>query len=319
MQFDSSAHNHLTKNKLLMLDIGSRSGITQEWNKVKNYVNVLPIDAAQDAEGESVLIGGPDSKYETFHHTRFPYSSGIIKGTKKFLSRFMEPVPQNLEVIGTEMIKTQSIDDYISKEEFPEVNFLKIDTEGNEHHILEGAQNVLKSRTLLAVKSEVWLGPIKDETEFSRIDRLLRKHNFHLFDLDFARYTRSSLPYGVMADVNQNCSMDKLGQYLTGDVVYIKDPIWDKINNKDLFDWNDLNIMKLALIYYVYSCNDCALELIIYYENNFDSQLDFTNLKNSFTPALPNGDRITYKQYIKKTERCRYDYSGMKRLWKKKI
>ena len=273
--------------------------------------------AAADAVGVNLLISGESSGSAIFYNTRFPHSSGMLKADEKFLSRFAEICNKNLEIISIEKRHSSTIDCYLEKKKITDVNFLKLDTEGNEHQILEGATNLLSSRSLFAVKSEVWLGPIKDENEFSQMDTLLRKFNFQLFDMQFCRYPRNSLPNGVITGQKKMKSDgNTLGQFLTGDVIYIKDPIYLLNKNLDLFDWTDTNVLKLALIYNVYNCPDASLELLIFYENNYASNLDFNELKNFFTPKLPNGSKVKYYEYLDLSKKLSNGFVGYQKYWR---
>lgn len=309
----------LSEDQLSILDVGSRDGISEEWKDFESYVNFIPIEAAKDAVGENFLIAGENSNSAIFYNTRFPHSSGMLKADEKFQSRFAELHNKNLEVISIEHNHSLTIDSYLEKKNFTDINFLKLDTEGNEHHILGGATDLLLSKSLFAVKSEIWLGPIKDENEFSLIDALLRRFNFQLFDMQFSRYPRNSLPNGVISGQKKMKSDgNTLGQFLTGDVIYIKDPIYLLNKNLDLFDWTDPNVLKLALIYKVYNCPDASLELLIFYENNYASSLDFHELKNFFTPKLPNGSKVKYDEYLALSKKLSIGFGGYERHWRTK-
>ena len=319
MLFDQKSISTFLKNNLKYLDIGARGGLPPEWRSLESILDIHFVDAASDATGDNVLIGKKTTDTVKFYHTNWPLSSGMIKTRKDFISRIVEPHQHNLKVIDTEMMKSISLDDYLEQKSFPEINFLKIDTEGNEHHILEGAKGLLNTKTLLGIKSEVWLGPIKDATAFSRIDTLLRSHHFHLFDFEFRRYTRNSLPSGAISEENPyKCTSDRFGQFLTGDVIYIKDPICSLNENLEIFEWNDTNVVKLAMIYYIYNCPDCALELIIFYKDNYTSELDLNQLKNIFTPLLPSGKKLTYNNYCKLSKENGEDLNFFRKLWKVK-
>lgn len=175
-----------------------------------------------------------------------------------FLNRFQQIIPDSFQVDYTIEIDTTTLDKYCEEEGIGEIDFLQIDVQGADLHILEGASKLLKS-SILAVQTEVEFSHLYiQQPLFSDIDFFLRKNDFSLFDLvGCSRYPRNSSPI---------CSPQRNGQLLWADAFYFRDLIREDISYKFR---TPLNILKLACIADVLEFPDYALELLQYLTLNY--------------------------------------------------
>lgn len=303
------------------LDIGARGGVPQILRQIESGLHVMGCEPDRSecqrinefyrSQGLHVTLY-PYAVHESagrhlFHIAQFPYSSGLVAANQMFTQRLSEVCHNNLVVVDHVMMETMTIDQLMIKERLPAIEFLKVDTEGSEHNVLKGAMNQLRGRHLLGVESEFWTGPIKVKDNFAAIHELLTQMGFYLFDINIGRYTRRSFPRGFLqldrkSGVASAVHPADKGQILTGDVVYLRDPVWELFQGIDRFVWTDINVLKMATIYELYELNDCAVELLQTYQGHFASSLDFDRLFNLLTPDIEGARSLGYREYIAASE-----------------
>jgi hypothetical protein len=116
-----------------------------------------------------------------------------------------------------------TVDDFLSKSLLSAPDFLKIDTDGHDYFVLQGARGLLNDISLLGIQIECQFhgAPGPDQNTFSNIDELLRASGFSLFVLDTHKYSRPELPQPFVLNLfGQSTS----GQIQWGEAVYFRDP-----------------------------------------------------------------------------------------------
>lgn len=325
----------LGSNRITLIDVGSRGGLPSEWQALSEFTKWIGFEIDKEecqrinkllkrTSTESVVypyaISNSISR-KTFYSTRLPDSSGFMKGNSLFLKRLYDPAQRNLEVIKSAECDTINLDTFASSHGINNIDFIKIDVEGSEASVLKGAQKILEDYNVLGIKSEIWLGPVKDPNSFAEIDHLLRKNRFHLFDIEMRRYPRNTFPRGYLVQnrLTRQIRLDstKYGQVLTGDVIYLRDPVWELRDNMNRFRWSDQNVLKMALIYELYRLYDCAVEILNEYEKNFNSALPFQVLCDALTPKINFFKKPRYDDYIRmsKTKYFR-EMETYKKAWR---
>lgn len=116
-----------------------------------------------------------------------------------------------------------TVSDFLTKARQKSPNFLKIDTDGHDYYVLEGARVALEDYALLGVQIECQFHgtPSLNHNTFSNIDELMRRSGFSLFALETHKYSRAELPQPFVWDLfGQTTS----GQVQWGEAVYFRDP-----------------------------------------------------------------------------------------------
>jgi|TARA_B100000586_G_C20032365_1_gene393858 FkbM family methyltransferase len=164
--FTDVISNIINKNKqqnLKIFDIGCFQG-----NFSRNLKNKLNLEA------EFFLFdANPNLKIEDFEYTKLAFSNS--SGFKTFyLNTFFPASGSSLNTIHlkdklwnftrklitgnlrkqftTLEVKVNTLDNYCQKNQINDIDVLKIDTEGSEMEILEGAKNILKSTNIILVE-----------------------------------------------------------------------------------------------------------------------------------------------------------------------
>lgn len=192
---------------------------------------------------------GKTNEVRKFYETNHPMCSSLYKPNKKLLELY-----NNLEVAQlkkTSEIKTITLDEFIKKKKIEFVDFIKIDIQGAELDVFEGAHKCLES-TLSVVSEVEFLRIYENQPLFGDICSFLDKKNimFHKF---FRLSGRSLKPIKIDNDVNHAI------QHLWSDAMFIKNIlVISKLNNSQL--------LKLSILSYIYGSPDLTVFCLLKFD-----------------------------------------------------
>ena len=107
-----------------------------------------------------------------------------------------------------------TIDNYVNTNDIKKINILKIDTQGHEINVLEGAKETLEKQIIDFIEVEIIKGNAyeKSNNSFSDLENKL-------------------IPYGYkFYAINTSGSLYKSYDMLAFDLIYIKNSLIDKMN-----------------------------------------------------------------------------------------
>lgn len=207
-----------------------------------------------------------DGSKRTFYECNFPMTSSLFEPNTALLAKF-----QNLEgvirVVNTYPVETTRLDD------IPEIrgtDFLKVDVQGAELLVFQGAANMLND--VLVVQTEVeFVALYKDQPLFSDIDSFLRARGFQLHKIGWSG--RTFRPLVMNNDINAAMS-----QWLWGDAIYVRDFM--------AFDrCAPMSLLKLACILHeIYGSFDLAAVALEAYDRQTGAQLNKAYLEQLTKP-----------------------------------
>jgi protein O-GlcNAc transferase len=149
-----------------------------------------------------------DGSPRTFYECNFNMTSSLFEPNMDLLAKFQHLV----QVQKTHAVETKRLDDI---PELDGTDFLKVDVQGAELMVFEGAGRILDNA--LVVHTEVQFVPLyKGASLFGEIDTYLRSKGFLLHRL--TQVGRTFKPLVFMNDVTA-----MLSQVLWGDAVYVRD------------------------------------------------------------------------------------------------
>jgi len=158
-----------------------------------------------------LALGGQRGR-RRLHVTRSPACSSLLAPNLALLERFRQ-CGALFQVVGQRDVETVTLDEHLVVEEIEQVDVLKLDTQGSELEILEGADETVR-RSVLAVQVEVEFAPMyQGQPLFSAIDDHLRARGFQLFDLATYRGRRAAF----------ELEQPTRGQLLWGQAVYLRE------------------------------------------------------------------------------------------------
>tara|TARA_A100001011_G_scaffold400161_1_gene512859 strand:+ start:2494 stop:3243 length:750 start_codon:yes stop_codon:yes gene_type:complete len=81
------------------------------------------------------------------------------------------------------VLNTLTLDHFIKKKQIKRINLLKLDTQGSEHRILQGAKKNLKNIDVIITEIQFW-DYYSQKNSFYNIEKIIRKH-FELYDISY--------------------------------------------------------------------------------------------------------------------------------------
>lgn len=210
-----------------------------------------------------------DGTEQTFYECNYSPTSSLFEPNTPLLDLFQN-LGEVTRVVRTSKVQTTRLDDLPS---VADADLLKVDVQGGEAMVFEGATNVLKNVVL--IHTEVEFAPLYlRQPLFSDIDQMLRRRGFI-----FHRFTglagRSLKPVVVNNDVNAAIS-----QALWAEAVFVKDFM-------HLDRLTDVQLLKLAtILHYNYQSIDLAAFALRHYDLIRGTQIEprYLQLLASATP-----------------------------------
>jgi FkbM family methyltransferase len=200
----------LLVDDLVVVDVGARWGAGERWRPFGPRVRVIGFDpdeeecarlAAEEPDVSYVPLAlGSRSGPATLYRTVDPACSSLYPAIAGLADE--RPALEVVRPDGEESVTIATLDDWLSSSAFDQVHVLKLDTQGSELGVLEGAERGLADVRVLEI--EVELNPIYEgQPLFGDVDRFLRDRGFVLWRLgNLVHYGLADVPVdtAVVAD-----------------------------------------------------------------------------------------------------------------------
>ena len=312
---------HLVKNKVfrqkpfVIVDVGARGGFAPHWSIFSDQINCIGFEP-DVIECEKLNRSSSDLNRRVypfalhknkgiypFYITKLPNSSGFYPTDMGIVERF--PIWEPLTIESVKELNTIDFDSFASENNIQYVDFVKLDTEGSELDILEGAVETLK-QSVLGISCEALFSPWhKGQRVFADLDSFLRSHGFELYDIPTYKFARKSLPDFSNA-INPTTAVANYGQVVFSDVLYLRDAVKEIENGSALGDvWDEGRILKLVSLYELFDLPDCAIELLQYAQKKgliSHSETEIEYFCDLITSGSIGG---TYRGYFKRFKKIR--------------
>jgi FkbM family methyltransferase len=319
--------------QFVFLDIGARHGAEPYCAPLAGQLKVIGFDdsseeeckpgesAAIQYEHHSTILAGQDGR-GTFFKAAWPFSSGLHKPNMNYYDRL--PCRDNMVVVEELDVETTTLDRFARTLSDDHVDFIKIDVEGAELEVLRGGSSMLRDKRVLGIKAEFWWDPIlRGQPSFAELDMFLRANGFYMFDLElhnYQAYMRTSLPAGRLLAESRNWlgalknvrpDRSRYGQALTGDALYFRDPVSDRIAGRSTIAWDSASVLRLCTLFDLFDYGDCAIEVLHDFRrhNAVDFAFDVHAVIDALTPDIPVGPDgnvvLSYRKYRSLSEDVR--------------
>ena len=261
--FGNIAEAEYTAHPLTLVDIGARGGLQPNWRKATRHLRVIGFEpdpeefarlASKQERGriyfDVALHGAPGEV--ALNLARSPGTSSLLEANHAFLSRF--PEAERFEVVKQVRLRADTLDSVLAANDMGTVDFLKIDTQGAELAILQGARRTL-AQHVFGVELEVNFGPLYvGQPTFGELDAFLRALGLQLIDLRPAYWKRV---YGARFGGPK-------GQLVFGDALYF---VTEERFQQRLADMAEVHVRRGVLlramsVCLLYGYVDYALELL---------------------------------------------------------
>jgi len=171
-----------------------------------------------------------------FEHNKAGGGSSFLPQNRAVTDRWKFENPTQVSIasemffpVRTEDVAVVSLADWATRERVTSVDFLKINVQGGELEILQGAGPLL-DRVLGVFLEVAFVESYRDRPMFSDIDAFLRKQGFTFFDLLAHHYVgRSASPVAAqhlpIVEPKLGQLVTAWGQLIEGHALYFRDPL----------------------------------------------------------------------------------------------
>ena len=195
----------LGQDPIIVIDGGARNG-TFELGRLAPYIHVYGFEP-NHAEYEKLLTGKTDlymasragtPRYaknticpvalghvdgpQTLYITKGPGACSLVPPNRSLTDQYATTYASVFEVIDTQHVECATLDTIMKQQHLSYLDYIKLDTQGNEHEILFAHPEVLDRVSV--IKSEVeFVETYQQQHLFADIDTGLRKAGFQFIDM----------------------------------------------------------------------------------------------------------------------------------------
>jgi hypothetical protein len=308
--------NNIISDDFSLLDIGSSGGINSIWDVFRPKIRALGFDPViSDCEILNKKEINKKIEYMPINISLKPDHPFIIERNKNggnsnnnsnLFTRFsaykavqiLKPPSDNLDPSVNNWQNNKlsninmTIDDIVKEKNIQNVDFIKVDIDGDDICAILSADNTIRNNNILGFMIETNYYGSTNNTDhtFHNTDKMMRDYGFELFDIDVRRYTSSALPgrfqFGCYAQT-------EFGRIFQGDALYLIDPCKSIYN----YDLSINKILKLACLFEIYGKPDHAAELLIKYKDEISKICKVEKLLDILTNEV-NNNYNNYNKYI---------------------
>ena len=285
----------LLEKPVILIDIGAVGNPPSHWLPLKDEIHLIGFEPNKDeckklnesgcgyrkSEFLPYAIGQCDEK-RPFYITEYHECCSLLKPNFEWLQRFDYGSFFNLkETIEVETLSLDSIEKFSDLR----VDALKIDAQGNELPILQGAESMLENVFLIEVESGLHKN-YENETTFDELSPYLTQKGFTCMEL----FTQPAQKRKNQAKHWKSAK----GQSMACESIWIRDLI--KCEDEFLHSLEKSNFLSILSLCWLFGYSDYALELI---DHEILGQLLDNDLKLSlfkeeaWLKPLPEADSIS--------------------------
>ena len=283
----------LEEHEVIVADVGSTGGLNFRWRELLGKLRVYSFDPDQRAvslqnQSEVVFKTGLWSKKTEMplFLTKFPPASSIYKPNNKVLNDFLNASCH--EIIGEDKIILDDMHSVLKNYSSPD--FIKVDAEGADLHILKGAEQFL-STTVFGVQVEVqFIERYIGSPMFSDIDTYLRRHGYFLMDLSRESWIRSSNLWGLNASP----------QVIWADAVYLLSET-ELLKRSAELNIGDVKVflVKIISVAMIYGFYDYAISIVdAFMDNDRISKNAAIELKNLIEKSVQPAYKVLTIKFL---------------------
>jgi FkbM family methyltransferase len=254
-----AVRDRLAASKVVVADVGAASGPEERWRCLHGLVQFLTFEpvprshsASQPADQTNFPVALSSRKGQgILRLTRDPDAATLYPVNRAAIEAF--PVADGLEVLGTEKIDVDTLDNCLAAAPQLRPDFLKVDVEGADLDVLRGAGAALES-AVFGVRVEVsFLERHEGAPLFGETDAFLRDRGFQLFHLSREQWIRRNLVHGHTSQP----------QLVWGDAVYFlrTDRAVERLLARAM-EYREALLARYVAILLSHGVHDYALELV---------------------------------------------------------
>ena len=307
------ANAGLVTEPFVLIDVGVQGGENIRWGPLADYLTVYGFDAiaevidrlTQENAGRSnrhyycLAVGNTDGETPFYYNPVNPTASSVYQqGQGRFGVKTAEQV---------RMIPMRRLDSLFDEGLIPKADFLKVDVEGYEKDVLQGARGLLDAGVLgMQIESNFSVSPQYPRSHFGTIAGLALDSHLLVFDIAFDRISRASFQSALIRKgLKPDADHDEVGRPATVDVLFCRDLI-DEVDHQENYVTTCRpttidQIIKMMIIYELHGLNDVALDTAERFAERLGARLDVD--RAIWLLANPNIRPNEYKRLVQAYER----------------
>jgi len=315
-----SAIKTLYRNPLGFIDIGARGGFHPVMDNLRKLTAVMGFEP--DKTGYNDLINSPNYNQNwavtellpiALGHKRetrdlnlhsVPTNHSLLPSNPIFVERYKM---EKWKLVGKEAMKTMSLDEILAQREDKEIKWgeiIKLDTQGTEYEILQGAIGTLRKNTVAVICEVSFCELYQGQKLFSDVELFLREIGFSFYGFNESHF-RSTKRFNKRTTRTRE-------RIIQADAIFFKDP-FDQENTFELSirQAQVLSICAMQLGFFDYAeevadklwANDDDLKLfksLLNFLSNKSPADTYENLKSLYKKVRENIDdaNVVVGKYI---------------------
>lgn len=252
------------RHPLVLVDAGARGGLRDNWAGARRHLRLIGFEPDKREYAELAKQVAGDDRTIFFdvalHNTSGPLRlhiardrglSSIFEPDRRFLDAF--PEADRFDTIEIAEIEAETLDNLLRTRGIDDVDFLKVDTQGSELFVLQGAARALESLAV-GIEVEVEFTPIyQGQPLFADVDRYASSLGYQLFDVRPCYWKRAA-GRGIGGP---------RGQIIWADALYLKGvPALRRTLAALEPDRRTAKLLKAISVAVLYGYYDYALEIL---------------------------------------------------------
>jgi FkbM family methyltransferase len=261
---------------LRVLDVGARGGPHPVWHTYENQVEILGFEPdpgeyealkGSVSEGDGSAESGPRHIYypialglnkgrKTLYITGDPNNSSLLRPNRELMDRFHGA--SRTRIVSETEVETVDVDSFVEEEDISSIDFIKLDVQGTELDVLQGATSVL-SRSVLGLSVEVEFLPMYlGQPLFCSVDGFLKTLGFELFNLNVIKWRRKTLG-------SDHHPQRREGQVAWAEALYLRDlpaELGGLEGRASSTEYGPDRVLKFASLAELFGLPDLAIECL---------------------------------------------------------
>jgi len=245
---------------LTLVDVGSAGGAQPRWGRFAPLLSAVLFDPREPAASGGLGRGqtrvypvalGASTGDALLHVTALANMSSVLEPNLPLMRTFRKKGP-HAEVVERVKVPVTTLDALAAEDRFaPDV--LKIDTQGSELQIIDGARGVLAGSVVLAEVEVSFLERYRGQPLFDDIVTTMRALGFELIELHRLKRYRAKNALGI-ASVGLGGGQ-RTGRIAYGDAIFLR-------TEADLVARGGATLLKAILALVAYGKPDIAARLL---------------------------------------------------------
>lgn len=172
--------------QIMLADVGSAGGLHPRWGAIADHVSTVMFDPLDESVATSrdryfPFALGAGSGEAVLNVTRRVSMTSLLEPARDLVARFWDK-PEHMAVVERIPVQTRALDD-LMQESGLQLDAIKIDVQGGEYAILEGARASLSGSVILAEVELSFIERYAGLTRFAQVVGFMEDCGFELIEL----------------------------------------------------------------------------------------------------------------------------------------